>query len=278
MKLDRQSGFPAKGIPGLYWLGQAGFWIETGQHSILIDPYLSDSLAHKYGGKKGDYARMMSPPITVDQLPRPDVVLVTHAHTDHMDPDTLGPLYKRFPDTLFIVPHAVLQVAKERINAVANISAVDGDQELSILEGLKIHIFPAAHEDLRCDEYGHHFFLGYGIEADGLKIYHSGDCIPFDGLSERVAAFAPNIALLPVNGRDADRLANGVPGNFTLEEAIELSQGTPILIPHHFGMFAFNTLDPEKIDEAATKIKETLIYRPKPGETLLVKFRESPVK
>ena len=72
--------------PGLHWLGQAGFWIDTGAHRILIDPYLSDSLARKYAGQANDHRRMMPVPVVPEALPRPDVVLVTHAHTDHMDP------------------------------------------------------------------------------------------------------------------------------------------------------------------------------------------------
>ena len=38
MRIDRQPGFPAPGQPGIFWLGQAGFWLETGDHRILIDP------------------------------------------------------------------------------------------------------------------------------------------------------------------------------------------------------------------------------------------------
>ena len=72
MRIDRAPGFPAPGQPGLFWLGQAGFWIDTGAHRILIDPYLSDSLAIKYAGKPNDHKRMMPAPIGVEDLPRPD--------------------------------------------------------------------------------------------------------------------------------------------------------------------------------------------------------------
>ncbi|MES0864319.1 MBL fold metallo-hydrolase [Ruegeria sp. SCPT10] len=270
MLIERTPGFPKKGVPGLFWMGQAGFWIETGRHSVLIDPYLSDSLARKYTGKKNDHKRMMPAPVLVGDLPEPDLVLVTHSHTDHMDPETLGPLLRRFPELTFVVPAACRDTAKQKIGPFANLLLADADQDLSPLEGLKLRVFPAAHEDLRRDELGQHFFLGYGIEAAGLKIYHSGDSIPFVGLDERIRHFAPDIALLPVNGRDAIRLANGIPGNFTLEEAIEIARDVPILIPHHWGMFSFNTRARKEIEQAADVFSAPRIVLPQVGETLMI--------
>ncbi|MCB1331377.1 MAG: MBL fold metallo-hydrolase [Maritimibacter sp.] len=271
MRIDRAEGFAGPGTPGLFWLGQAGFWIDTGSVRVLIDPYLSDSLARKYAGRKHDHKRMMPPPVAVDALPRPDVVLVTHGHTDHMDPDTLGPLARRFPDLPFVVPAAQERLARDRIGVDATLFLADAGQALAPVDGLRLRVLPAAHERRETDALGRHLFLGYGIEADGVKIYHSGDCVPFDGLAGAVAAFAPDIALLPVNGRDAQRLADGIPGNFTLAEAVSLAADIPYLVPHHFGMFAFNTIDPEIIDAVARRSAgRPRIIRPVAGETLRI--------
>jgi len=265
MRLEPDPGWPAPGTPGLFWLGQAGFWIETGRHRILIDPYLSDSLARKYAGRKHPHERMMPPPVTVEALPRPDIVLVTHAHTDHMDPGTLGPLHDRFPDLPFVVPAAREAVARERIGAAARLVPVDASDVSQPLPGLTLTVFPAAHEALERDDAGRHVFLGYGIASSGLRLYHSGDCVPFAGLAERIREFDPQILLLPVNGRDAQRLADGIPGNFTLDEALALARGYPCLVPHHFGMFDFNTVDPAAIDAAARASGPPQLSRPEAG-------------
>ncbi len=269
---DPGPGWPAHGQPGIVWLGQAGFWIDTGAHRVLIDPYLSDSLARKYQGQRNDHRRMMPPPVLPDDLPRPDIVLVTHAHTDHMDPDTLAPLARRFPDLPFVVPAARLDTARDRIGTGATLVGVDAGQVITPLPGLTLTVLPAAHETVERDTQGHHHFLGYGIRSGGITLYHSGDCIPFDGLVPAVHALAADIALLPVNGRDAARLSAGVPGNFTLPEAIALAHSAkiPFLIPHHFGMFAFNTLPEAEIDRAAEASTAPRIVKPTSGKVIRV--------
>lgn len=270
MQISRQIGFPEPGERSLFWLGQAGFWLDTGRHRILIDPYLSDSLAKKYAGHTNDHQRMTEPPLTLDALPRPDLVLITHAHTDHMDPETLGPLARRFPDLPFVVPRARLDMARQRIGAHANLIQVSDNDRITPLQGLELQVLPAAHETLERDEAGNCVYLGYYLRSNGLTLYHSGDCIPFEGLNEAVRALGADIALLPVNGRDGERLEAGIPGNFTLQEAIGLCQtaSIPIMIPHHFGMFSFNTLAEHCIDEEAARIHVPAIFKPVIGERL----------
>lgn len=268
MRIEPRPGPIAPGR-GFVWLGQAGFWIDTGAHRILIDPYLSDSLARKYAGQRFDHRRMMPPPMAIDALPRPDMVLVTHAHTDHMDPETLGPLHRRFPDLAFVVPEARLDAARDRIGASANLVPSDAGAVIERLPGLAVTAFPAAHETFERDGLGRHPYLGYAVASGDLRFYHSGDTVPFDGLGDRLRAFAPDIVFLPVNGRDAERRDAGVPGNLTLAEAIDLATAANVryLIPHHFGMFAFNTIDPAEIDAAAARCENPWLVRPEPGIT-----------
>lgn len=242
---------PEAGIDAAYWLGQAGFWVDLGGQRFLIDPYLSDSLAVKYANTPFPHQRMMPVPVAPADLPRPDAVLITHAHTDHMDPDTLSALVARYPDLRFIVPTAETSLARARIGEHARLDCVFVGVEITFGQ-VQLSVFPSAHESRKQDANGHDHYLGYGLSCGDMRLYHSGDTVPFDDLTRRLYQFKPDVALLPINGRDATRASNGVPGNMTLQEAIALCQSCdiPRLIPHHFGLFDFNTASERDLAQA----------------------------
>jgi L-ascorbate metabolism protein UlaG (beta-lactamase superfamily) len=211
---------------------------------------------------------MMAAPISPEQCAFVDLVLCTHAHTDHMDPDTLKPLLARNPSARLVAPRAVRDQAAIRsgLNADRLILADAGDI-LQPFAGLSITATRSAHEKLEVNEDGHHRFLGYGIDIGVARLWHSGDCIPFDGLEQEASVLRPDVSLLPVNGRRPELSESGVPGNFTLDEAIALSRtiGATDMIAHHYGLFDFNTERPEVIDNAIQAEHHLQIYRAKTG-------------
>lgn len=255
---------PAPAPLSLYWLGQAGFVIDAGGYRLVIDPYLSDSLAEKYRGRLYPHQRMMPAPVTTDGLGHVDLVLSTHQHTDHMDPQTLQPLLAAQPEVKLVAPIAARDEALKRAQiAPDRLHLIDAGQRIAPLPGVTVTATRSAHETLERDSAGHYKFLGYMIEIGGVRLWHSGDTIPYDGMIEEVAALKPDVALLPVNGRSAELLANGVPGNLALAEAIGIagSIGAKALIAHHFGMFSFNTADPAAIDRAAAETSGPALFR-----------------
>jgi L-ascorbate metabolism protein UlaG (beta-lactamase superfamily) len=234
-------------IVALHWLGQAGFALRWNGRLFLIDPYLSDSLAIKYKGREFPHARMMPAPVPPDALRGVDAVLCTHRHGDHMDPGTLPVLARASPDCRVIVPRAELQhamslgIGKDRLDGLA------AGQSLRLPGGAEVEALASAHETLAVNENGDHLHLGYVLTFGALRLYHSGDCVPYPGLEEELRKRAIDLALLPINGRSAYLSERGIAGNFTLEEAAGLCRGAgiPLLMCHHFGMFAFNTVDRE---------------------------------
>lgn len=255
------------GTVRLHWLGQAGFLLETRGLRILIDPYLSDSLAEKYAGKEFPHIRLMPAPIAPESLFDIDYVFASHCHTDHMDPKTLVPIQANNPGCRFIVPKAGLAEAAARGLLPEMTLGMDAGQRLDLspaggitapagetvppagdtLPPVFVSCVLSAHEDLQFDPEGHSRYLGFVFDSGGFALYHSGDCVPFPGLEESLTGRKIRLALLPVNGRDEKRKSKGILGNFSLAEAVDLARriGCEYFIGHHFGLFDFNTIDRE---------------------------------
>jgi L-ascorbate metabolism protein UlaG (beta-lactamase superfamily) len=231
------------------WVGQAGFLFKTNHVRLGIDLYLSDSLAKKYQGGEFPHRRMVDVPIQPETLTDLDVVLCSHGHTDHMDKETLTALFNDGKGPLVIAPrYEVYRLLEMGIPAQRIIGLNEGES-FHMQEGLTIHAIPAAHEELTYDAWGHIKALGFVVDMGFVSWYHSGDTVLFPSLCESVKTWNPAICFLPVNGKKPHLTEKGIIGNLSITEAGDLAKdiGVSLLIPHHYGMFDFNTVREEAI-------------------------------
>jgi len=236
---------PGTGEVLLQWLGQAGFYIRWGSLRLLVDPYLSDALSVKYAGTRFPHRRMMPPPRPMESFAGIDYCFCTHGHSDHMDPGFLPVLAEKSPGCRFVIPRAAAGTGLQRGIPRERLTGMNAREVLAGNSRFSVKAIPAAHEDYRPDARGEHPFLGYIFRLGDLRIYHSGDCVPYPGLAGYLAEDPPDLALLPVNGRREELTREGIVGNFSFSEALALTEeaGIPFMIPHHYGMFDFNTID-----------------------------------
>jgi len=150
---------------------------------------------------------------------------------------------------------AHLGVERERVVGVEATGAVE-------LGGLTVHGVPACHGEDAADAYRLGPFRGFVVSGAGVHVYHAGDTIPFPGLVERLREVGVDLALLPINGRDAQREALGIVGNLDAREAAGLAAaiGASAVVPLHWDMFAANPGDPAELVRAA----ETAVIVPRP--------------
>lgn len=231
------------------WIGQAGFIIRFNRKNYVIDPYLSDSLAKEYNGIEFSYKRLMEIPILPKEFNNVDFVFSTHSHSDHMDPLTLSAFSQNFSECRFVIPAAEIEQAIEYGINKSQLLPINADQSINLDTRVDVTAIPSAHESFKINERWEHSYLGYILHIDGVNIYHSGGCVPYEGLIEKLRKIGADIALLPISGQSIQGKEKKFARNFTVEEALDLCKEANIknLIVHHFGMFSHDTLSTDDL-------------------------------
>lgn len=218
MTAQVESPVPAASIR-LWWLGQAGFAFKMHDGTVVyLDPYLSDACEHLHG-----LTRVSLPAIDADEV-RADWVVLTHEHTDHLDPDAIAVIARNNPRCRFAAPEVcrrtlvALGVAARRI-----VTLVPGGSRA--LAGFAVHAVAADHGDLSPGA------LSLLLDLSGVRILASGDTSWRPKLVQPLCDLAPDVVLPAINGAY---------GNMGLFDAARLvQQARPRLaIPCHYGTFA----------------------------------------
>lgn len=251
----------------LWWLGQAGFLLRGGGASLLVDPYLTTAGARRF-----------PPPFPAADAAGVDAVLVTHEHGDHLDIDVARAFAEAGSPARWVVPEPVADRLESLGIRRELIEPAQPGRPVTV-GPVRIDPLPAHHGVDMADAYGTGAelsgglvrFLGYVVDLGGTRVYHSGDCLAYDGLAEELARLDAHVVLLPINGRDAEREARGIVGNMSAEEAVDLAvrAGAEVLVPMHWDMFEGNPGHPSRAVAA--------VERDHPQLTVLVPGKARPI-
>ena len=232
----------------VWWLGQSGFLVCYGGECLLFDPYLSDSLTKKYAATDKPHVRMTARVVDPARLDFVSVVTTSHNHTDHLDAETLAPIFAAAPQSKLILPAANVSFVNQRLGAAAQARFLPlADGERATVGGFTFEAVPAAHEELRPE------FAGFVVSVGPFRIYHSGDTVRFPGMAERLRPLAVDLALLPINGRaPARRVAGNLDGGEAAQLAYDI--GARCVVPCHYELFEFNTASPAAFVTACARL------------------------
>ncbi len=220
----------------LTWIGHASFLLQTHGLNILIDPNWAKWLKV--------IKRVKHPGLHLHDLPQIDLVLVTHAHFDHLDRKTLREVADQQP---IVVPFEVGNL----VHDLGFHSVHELDYWQSYQHGpLKITLTPAHHWGARVLHDSHRGFGGYVIEAGGRSIFHCGDTAYFDGFNEIGERHEIDLALMPIGAYDPP---SGREVHMNPEEAVRafFELKAKRLIPMHYGTFR---LSYEPLDEPPARL------------------------
>lgn len=218
------------------WIGHASFLIQTHETNILVDPNWAKWLKV--------IKRLKQPGIDLNHLPEIDLVLVTHAHFDHLDRRTLR---KIAADQPIVVPTSVGTLVHDLGFEI--IHELDYWQTVKI-GPLKISLTPCHHWGARFLADRHRGFGGFIIEANNRTIFHCGDSAYFPGFKEIGQRYPIEVALLPIGAYDPP---SGREVHMNPEEAVQafLELRAKKLVPMHYGTFR---LGYEPLDEPLARL------------------------
>lgn len=207
--------------------GQDDFYTTPGGKTVEIQPLIHASLrivfddkeieidpVGKMGDRVTDYAA----------FPKADLILVTHEHYDHLDPDAIKTLSKA--DTIVI--------ANPNSAKILGYGKVMRNGDTYNNDGIEIEAVPAYNtsaDKLQFHPKGRD--NGYVLNLDGLRIYIAGDTEPIPEMAELKDI---DIAFLPCN----------LPYTMTPEQLIEAAKiiKPKVLYPYHFGTTDLSAVTP----------------------------------
>jgi len=205
----------------LNWIGQAGFIVKTSEDTIIcIDPYYSNSV-ERYDGRPS--RRMWYNRFLIENF-HPDLVLCSHDHLDHTDPETL-PLIYAFSDADFYGPASSYQHMKKMRMAEDRIKKLELDTTYNFKDVQFKTVFANHTEDS----------MGFIFEINNITIYLTADT-SLDSKLYEYENYDIDIMISCINGKY---------NNLNVKEAAILAQklDVKLVIPMHYGLVTDNTVD-----------------------------------
>ena len=161
-----------KNKSSVFWINHSTFLIDINGKKCLTDPVWSKKCSpFKLFGP----SRLHNPPISIEDLPKIDFVLISHNHYDHLDRGTVKKLLFRFPDIKWIVPKGLKKWFSRR--SIFNVHELLWWESIS-LEGLSFTAVPAQHFSGRnIFDYNQSLWTGFVVEENisRKKFYFAGD-------------------------------------------------------------------------------------------------------
>jgi L-ascorbate 6-phosphate lactonase len=198
--------------------GQAGFILESANgYKVGIDLYLSDCCYRFFGFKR------LMPYVFDPNTLMLDLLVATHAHYDHFDPDSVPILLKNGKTELVCAKDVKEEAIKLGLDdGKINYLKIDDVYEN---ENIKIKAMRCDHGELAPDA------IGLLITIDGKRIYITGDTAYREDYFKNMELDGLDLLILPINGAF---------GNLNEEEAVKaVSVIKPRLtVPCHYWNFA----------------------------------------
>ncbi|HEY7637464.1 MAG TPA: MBL fold metallo-hydrolase [Gemmatimonadales bacterium] len=178
----------------LSWLGHATVLLNLVGTWVLTDPALERRIGIGRGLVKMGPRRLLPPALRPRELPRPDVVLLSHAHMDHTDLGTLRHISAEVP----VVVQPGNRDLVRRFHRVIEL----GWRERAVIRNLELESVEVRHWGARMVTDRHRGYGGYLLRKDQHTILFAGDTAYTDTLARAARHTKVDLAMLPIGAYD----------------------------------------------------------------------------
>ena len=245
------------------FVNHATFLIQMGGLNILTDPVWSDRASPiSWLGP----ARVRMPGVAFEDLPRIDLILISHSHYDHLDIETLERLSRK-DSSIVIVPFGDKDIVESA--GFTDVREHDWWESTEIGAKLKITFTPTQHFSGRgLFDRQKSLWGSYMIQGRGQSIFFSGDTgysIHFSEIRKRLGA--PDIALLGIGSYRPRWFMKPIHMNPVEAVKAHIDLGAKQSFAMHFGTFQLSS---ESMDQPVSDLKQALAKAGVPEERFVV--------
>lgn len=231
-----------------YWIGHSSVLLQIYDKVILIDPVFNDVIS-------GMMLRKKAAAIDIDSLSKLNMILISHAHMDHLSISTLADLDEKFPKAKLVFPKGTEEFLPNynfefvRLNT-GNSGKKNYIGQTKIVDSVKVTAVYALHFGGR---YGVDSYIwrmpgctGYIIQYKGVTVFYAGDTLYDDKAYKKLGEkFDIDLALIPIGPcRDCEEIFNhnhvASYGALLMFEDLKAKY----MIPVHYGTLQYRT-DPD---------------------------------
>ena len=236
----------SNGELGVTFIGHSSFLVQIGGQSVMIDPNFARWLFV--------LKRLRRPGVRIADLPAIDLVLVSHAHFDHLHRPSLRAIVQNNLRTRGVAPAIIIPThVSDLVSDLGFSEIIELDWwKASRHHNLQVTHVPSRHWGARILKDSHRGYGGFVLKAGKHSVYHAGDTAYLPGFREIGRRLSPDVALLPIGAYNPSQYRNVHANPADAMQAFR-DLKSRWMVPMHYGTFR---LSHEPVDEPLQLLDE----------------------